>query len=89
MKWSVQKELDKRFHLVDFFYLEPNSFLDRNKEFSVRTVFQIWMLDSSYGDSRLQKMPPTKHEDFDIWQYNATIQSLSVVEEDWKIAVYR
>ena len=89
MKWSVQKELDKRFHLVDFFYLEPNSFLDRDKEFSVRTVFQIWMLDSSYGDLRLQKMPSTKHEDFDIWQYNATIQSLSVVEEDWKIAVYR
>lgn len=39
MKWNVQKELDKGFILVDYFYLDPNSFLDRSKDFSVRTVF--------------------------------------------------
>lgn len=91
MKWSVQKELNKNFHLIDYFYLEPNSFLDRDKEFSVRTVFQIWAKDDyiKKPDLRLQKMPPIKHEDFDIWQYNATPQALSVINEPWTIATYR
>lgn len=34
-------------------------------------------------------MPPIKHPDFDIWQYNATIQALSVINEPWTIATYR
>lgn len=91
MKWSVQKELDKNFHLIDYFYLEPNSFLDRNKEFSVRTVFQIWVKDNyiKKPDLRLQKTPPIKHEDFDIWQYNATPEALKVIDEPWTIATYR
>ena len=91
MKWSVQKELASNFHLIDYFYLEPNSFLDRNKDFSVRTVFQIWSRDNVIDklDLRLKKAPPIKHPDFDIWQYNATPQSLSVVDEDWTIATYR
>lgn len=29
MKWSVQKELNKEFKLVDYFYLEDNSFRQR------------------------------------------------------------
>lgn len=91
MKWSVQKELNKNFHLIDYFYLEPNSFLDRDKEFAVRTVFQIWAKDNyiEKPDLRLQKTPPTKHEDFDIWQYNATPQASKVVDEPWVIATYR
>lgn len=39
MKWSVQKELSSNWHLYDYFYLEENSFTDRNKDFSVRCVF--------------------------------------------------
>lgn len=91
MKWSVQKELNKNFHLIDYFYLEPNSFLDRDKEFSVRTVFQIWSKGDyiKRPDLRLQKMPPIKHDDFDIWQYNATLQAMSVIDEPWTIASYR
>lgn len=91
MKWSVQKELASNFQLIDYFYLEPNSFLDRDKEFSVRTVFQIWTRVGTIDkpDLRLKKAPPIKHPDFDIWQYNATPQSLSTVDEDWTIATYR
>ena len=92
MKWSVQKELSKDFKLIDYFYLEPNSFLDRDKDFSVRTVFQIWGRNNYYPnfkDLRLQKTPPIKHKDFLIWQYNATPQSLNVIDEDWEIATYR
>lgn len=91
MKWSVQKELDKNFKLIDFFYLEPESFLDRNKDFSVRTVFQIWTrkdLNECF-DLRLQKAPPTSHKDFNIWQYNATEAAMKVVDESWEIATWR
>lgn len=34
-------------------------------------------------------MPPMKHEDFNIWQYNATPQALSTIDEPWTIATYR
>lgn len=91
MKWNVQKELDKNFHLIDYFYLDPNSFLDRDRDFAVRTVFQIWSKGDyiKKPDLRLQKAPPTRHDDFDIWQYNATARSFSVVDEPWTIATYR
>lgn len=91
MKWNVQKNLNNHFHLIDYFYLEPNSFLDRDKDFSVHTVFQIWVKDNYIikPDLRLKKMPPIQHEDFLIWQYNATPQAFSVIDEPWTIATYR
>lgn len=93
MKWSVQKQLNSNFALVDYFYLEPNSFLDGDKDFNVRCVFQIWVnKESDYmipQDLRLSKQPPIKHPDFNIWQYNATQQALKTVEENWEIATYR
>ena len=93
MKWSVQKELDKLFMLVDFFYLDENSFLVDGNPFSVRTVFQIWVKEKSEYDiginKRLKKSPPIKHDDFEIWQYNATPEAVKTVEEDWTIATYR
>lgn len=91
MKWSVQKELNPNFALIDYFYLEPNSFMDRDKEFSVRCVFQVWGNKSlgAFPDKRLKKTPPVKHNDFEIWQYNATPAALNTVEQDWTIATYR
>lgn len=93
MKWSVQKELNNDFALVNYFYLEPESFLADGQPFSVRTIFQIWVNKKStyYKNKnlRLLSSPPIKHEDFSIWQYNATPQALSTVEEDWTIATYR
>lgn len=93
MKWSVQKELDKTFSLVNYFYLDEESFLADGKPYSVRTIFQIWVKqDSPYDigiNKRLKKSPPIKHDDFEIWQYNATPEAVKVVEEDWKIATYR
>ena len=50
MKWNVQKNLDKSFALVDYFYLPFNSFLDEDKEFGVRTVFQVWVKTGSKYD---------------------------------------
>jgi hypothetical protein len=94
-KWSVQKNLNFDFALTHFFYLPEESFIDSNgNPFKVRTVFQIWVNKNSVyyqgkKDLRLQRTPPTSHPDFNIWQYNATPQSLGVVEEDWEIATYR
>lgn len=91
MKWSVQKQLDNNFKLIDYFYLPLNSFLDKGKEFSIRTVFQIWTKkeENSYSDLRLKKSPPISHKDFNIWQYNATPEALKVIDNNWKIATYR
>ena len=64
------------FSLYDYFYLDPDSFTDNGVSFSVRTVFQIWVKNDSKYDKkinkRLLKTPPISHEDFLIWQYNAT-----------------
>lgn len=94
MKWNVQKNLNSNFKLVDYFYLPFNSFLDNGKEFGVRTVFQVWVksnskYDNNIIDLRLKKQPPISHEDFLIWQYNATPGAIKYIEEDWKYATYR
>lgn len=88
MKWSVQKQLDKQFKLVEYHYLPENSFLNNGKEYNIRCVFQIW---SKHGnkDLRLTSSPPTSIPEFNLWQYNATPQALSTVEENWKYALYR
>lgn len=89
MKWGVQKELASEWKLYDYFYLEENSFTDRNKDFSVRCVFQIWTKQDYGQNYRLLKSPSISHSDFVLWQYNATPQAFGCVDEDWEFAVYR
>lgn len=93
MKWNVQKNLSNNFCLIDFMYLEPESFTDKGKPYSVRTVFQIWVKKNSQYDNgidlRLKKQPPISHPDFNIWQYNATPEAVKFIDEDWEIATYR
>lgn len=93
MKFNVQKNLNTNFKLVDFFFLEENSFLDRDKDFDVNCVFQIWVKSNSkydiFKDLRILKQPSITSSDFKIWQYNATQQSFNTVNEDWEIATYR
>lgn len=93
MKWSVQKNLNKDFALIDYLYLDLESFLEDGKPFGVRTTFQIWVKkDSQFykgKDLRLKKSPPISHKDFLIWQYNATPEAEKYIDEDWEIATYR
>jgi hypothetical protein len=93
MKWNVQKNLDSNFALCNYIYLEPESFTDKGKPYSIRTVFQIWVKKNSIYDNgvdlRLTKQPPVSHPDFQIWQYNATPEAVKYVEENWKYATYR
>ena len=93
MKWSVQKELNKTFSLVDYFYLPIESFTSDGKPFGVRTIFQVWVKEKTPYDiginKRLTKTPPIKHDDFNIWQYNATPEAVKYLDEAWTIATYR
>lgn len=93
MKWNVQKQLNENFALIAWEYLPENSFTDNNKDYKIRTVFQIWInKNSSFyenQDYRLITPPATTHSDFNLWQYNATPQSIKVIDEDWTIAIYR
>lgn len=93
MKWNVQKNLNSDFALLNYKYLEPESFTFNDKPYSVRTVFQIWVKKKSQYDKginlRLTKNPPISHTDFNIWQYNATPEAIKYIDEDWKYATYR
>lgn len=93
MKWSVQKNLDSDFSLINYIYLEPESFIADGNPYSVRTIFQIWVKKGTKYDTgvdlRLTKQPPVSHPDFKIWQYNATPEAVKFVEENWKYATYR
>lgn len=93
MKWSIQKNLSSNFALYNYMYLEPESFSFNGEPYSIRTIFQIWVKKGSQYDNgtnlRLIKQPPISHEDFEIWQYNATPEAVKYVEEDWKYATYR
>ena len=93
MKYGVQKRLNKEFKLIDFYFLKENSFLVKEKEYNINCVFQIWVKESSkydkFNNLRLLESPPISHKDFKIWQYNATPEAFSTVDEDWEIAVLR
>ena len=89
MKWGVHKELDSNFKLQAYMYIPENSFTDKGKDFSVRCVFQIWTRDNVSHNLRILKSPPIKHEDFNIWQYNATPEAMKYLDENWKYALYR
>lgn len=93
MKYGTQKELNKNFKLVNFYFLPPFSFMDREKEYDVNCVFQIWVKSNSKYDNfknlRILKSPPISNPDFKIWQYNATPKAFECVNENWKYAVFR
>lgn len=89
MKWGVQKLLDERYGLVDYFFLDENSFTENGKDFNVRCVFQIWAQNPILSNLRILAAPPTKHPDFELWQYNATAAAKAYVYKPWEYAVYR
>ncbi len=88
MKWNTQKQLNKSFKLLEYHYLPLDSFLCDEKVYNIRCVFQIWGKDGE-NNFRLLKSPSITSQDFKLWQYNATKQSLSVIDEDWDYALYR
>lgn len=93
LKWSVQKQLNENFVLYNYFILPENAFEVNGSPYDVNTAFMIWVKkNSEYDkniDKRLYKSPATSHEDFEIWQYNATPEAIKYIDEDWEFATYR
>lgn len=92
-KWSVQSNLNKDFKLIYDKELPNNSFVFEGKEYNVGCCFQIWTrLDTRHRDLRMRKAPSTKHKDFEMFQYNNTIQAIKFFDKDiyeWDFAVPR
>jgi hypothetical protein len=90
-KYSVHSKLNKDFRLIADYELEENSFYTpANKDFYARCVFQIWTRDNTPNTNlRILIPPPTRHIDFDMYQYNNTLQARKVFKEDWDFGVPR
>lgn len=68
--------------------LAPDSFeLPNGEAYEVRTVFQVWTNSDGETDLRLRAPLPTKHADFDMWQYNNTPEALRHFDEPFEFAV--
>ena len=91
-KWSVQKNLNKAFSLIYSQVLKPNSFILNSKDYAVRCCFQIWTRLKTNIDLRLKQAPATTHKDFEMWQYNNTIEARKYFDKAkyaWDFAVVR
>ena len=89
-KWSVQKDISKEFALVLNESIDPKSFTICGKEASIRCVFQVWVRkDYGFDDLRLKEAPPTTHPDFELYQYNNTIQARKYFDYDWDFCIPR
>lgn len=92
-KFSAQKQINSKAKLIFNQLLPNNSFTFKDKEYSIRTAFQIWTLnDYATKDFRIKQAPPTTHKDFEIWQYNCTKEALKYFDKElyqWNFAVTR
>lgn len=89
-KWSVQSKINKNAKLILDIDLEENSFEFKGVDYSVRCCFQIWsILNDNKKDLRLKEKPSTRHEDFELYQYNRTDGSKKYFDYDWDFCVVR
>lgn len=89
-KWSAQKKINPYGRLIFDKDLPDNSFTIIDKDYSMRCSFQIWSLNHlEYDDLRIRESPPTKHDDFDMWQFNRTKEAEKYFDYDWDFAVPR
>jgi predicted RNA methylase len=91
-KWSVQNRLDKYLKLVFNKILPSDSFVCGNKEYNIRTCFQIWTTRDNLRDLRIKNKPETAHPDFVMYLHNNTKETLKYFKKNifnWKFAVPR
>lgn len=88
-KYFIHKMLPGNWRWIYSTSLPRQAFWTEKKgDFEVNTEFQIWTrLSSTHENLRLFNPPPLQHNDFEFWQYNNTIQALSVFENDFDFAV--
>lgn len=92
-KYSVQKEIRNDASLILDIELPKNAFTSKDKEYSLRSCFQVWIIDDIYTtinkNLRIIKKPLTKHPDFVMYQYNHTKDTLKYFDYEWDFCVYR
>jgi hypothetical protein len=73
-KFSVHQKLNINLKLIYDKLLPDYSFEYNKRPYNIRCVFQIWVKNKpkDFKDLRLYKNPQTKHEDFEMFQYNNT-----------------
>lgn len=90
-KYSVHSKLHDEFRLISDDNLQEDAFrTPEGKNFNVRCAFQVWTRkETGHANLRIMSAPPTRHRDFEMWQYNNTPQALKVFDEDWEFGVPR
>lgn len=88
-KYLTQNKINSMAKLIFEMDLPHDAFTLNGVDYKVRSVFQVWST-SLYEtvDLRVDK-PKTTHNDFDLYQYNATKQALKFFDSDWDFAVLR
>ncbi len=88
-KYTVHKNLDPSLRYISKLILPRDAFvLDNGNPFSVNTEFQIWTrLLSEHQNLRELRPLPISHQDFQLWQYNNTPESLKVFHNTFDFAV--
>jgi len=86
--WKVHKQLDTNFGLYFSEILPKNSFVKDGKPHDVNCCMQIWSRISVGKDLRITKIPPTSHEDFDIFLTCDNVARRPIVREQLKNKEY-
>ncbi len=88
-KYIVHKQLDESMRFISKLGLPRDAFyLDSGKSYSVNTEFQIWTrLPSNHQDMRQYASLPIRHDDFQLWQYNNTVDARKVFQNEFDFAV--
>lgn len=85
-KYSVQSKLNMNFKLIKEIDLDEHSFYtEYSDSYNVSCVFQIWVRKNIWNDKdlRILEKPLIKHDNFEMYQYNNTVQALKVFDNDF------
>jgi len=86
--WKVHKQLNDNFGLYFSELLPKNSFLLNEKPYDVNCCMQIWSKHSLGSNLRILNVPPTKHDDFDIFLTCDKVKQTPIVREQIKNRQY-
>lgn len=88
-KYIVHKQLNDSMRFISKLELPRDAFyFDSGKSFSVNTEFQIWTrLPSPHQNMRQYTSLPVRHKDFQLWQYNNTVDARKVFKNAFDFAV--
>lgn len=92
-RYSIQNKVQKNAKLIYSKELCENAFIVNDKEYGVKTVFQIWThLDTFIEDRRILTKPSIKHDHFKTFIHNNTKNTLKYFDKKkygWDFAVVR